>query len=812
MQTPDAAVSGDDQQPPRLSRRTVLAGSGALATGLVVLPSRSTIPAVADPAEFGTLRGTWTDLFLGSGFDPDAEPFAGKLRAVGETARRYLDGLAPAAGSLWPDLNYHDPDPDTDTDSFNYSARMNTTITRLRQIAEAVRQPGTGLTGDSTATQAVIDGLDQLNTEVYADGLARFGNWWNFQIGGAQDLMTTAILIFDELTTEQRSRYAAAVDYYVPDSTFDHYTGTSTGANRVDLCLSVILRSLLADNADRLTLARDALSPVFPYVTTGDGYYADGSFIQHSKIPYIGGYGAVLVSGLGRLFALLRGSSFEITDPNRSLFLDTIDNALAPFIYNGLMMDCVSGRGITRQTSSDHAKGHSVLPSIALIAKGADAEQARRWRGMIKGWAQRDDYDEAVGAGLSLVGLADMLQVINDDSVDPRDEPVEHRVFAQMDRATHRRPGWAAAISAASERIAYYETGNHENKRGWHTGSGWLQWWTADDLGQYSDAYWPTVDPYRLPGTTVSTKRLADEAGGPWTNPTPDAAWVGGTGDGTFGAFGQHLIGFQSTLKARKSWFCLDDAIVCLGAGIGSRDAEPAETIIDNRALGEQGTADLLVDGVRQPGTQGWTKTFDHPGWAHLDGHAGYVFLQPTVLTALRDERTGTWHDINDGGSTDPITRRYLTLTTDHGVEPDDAGYGYLLLPGASRTQTEAYARELRSKVRVLANSAAQQGISMPTGKVTAINFWQAGQLGDLAMSAPASVLISEERGRAAICVADPGRQLTSAVLIWKRKVSRVISAPDTVTATRTGNELAVTFGSLTGQAGSTQRIVVELG
>ena len=83
-----------------------------------------------------------------------------------------------------------------------------------------------------------------------------------------------------------------------------------------------------------------------------------------------------------------------------------------------------------------------------------------------------------------------------------------------MARATHRRPGWAASISMADRRTTYYETGNGENLRGWHTGSGMLYWWGATyGIDQYSDAFWPTVDPYRLPGITASRKPLADAAG-----------------------------------------------------------------------------------------------------------------------------------------------------------------------------------------------------------------------------------------------------------------------------------------------------------
>ncbi|MFD0382570.1 polysaccharide lyase family 8 super-sandwich domain-containing protein [Streptomyces stramineus] len=143
-------------------------------------------------------------------------------------------------------------------------------------------------------------------------------------------------------------------------------------------------------------------------------------------------------------------------------------------------------------------------------------------------------------------GVADLarLAAVADGPAPPAPEPVGHRLFAAMDRAVHRRPGWTANIAMASDRIAHYENGNGENPRGWHTGAGMLYWWGARTGGdQYTDAFWPTVDPCRLPGTTVSAKRPADNEGGGWGEPKPDARWVGGVTDGEFAAVGQHLKG-----------------------------------------------------------------------------------------------------------------------------------------------------------------------------------------------------------------------------------------------------------------------------
>lgn len=119
-----------------------------------------------------------------------------------------------------------------------------------------------------------------------------------------------------------------------------------------------------------------------------------------------------------------------------------------------------------------------------------------------------------------------------------------------------------------------------------------LYWW-GDTFanGQYSDAFWPTVDPYRLPGVTASRKVLADGAGGDWGASLPDVNWVGGSTDGQRAAIGQYLKGLQSTLLAKKSWFCLDDSIICLGAGITCTDAAAVESTVENRNLGPTGNS-----------------------------------------------------------------------------------------------------------------------------------------------------------------------------------------------------------------------------
>ncbi|MGK5547738.1 polysaccharide lyase family 8 super-sandwich domain-containing protein, partial [Streptomyces sp. URMC 127] len=373
--------------------------------------------------------------------------------------------------------------------------------------------------------------------------------------------------------------------------------------------------------------------------------------------------------------------------------------------------------------------------------------------------------------------------------------PVGHRLFPAMDRAVHHRPGWTAGIAMASERIAHYENGNGENPRGWHTGAGMLYWWRAGAGAPYTDAFWPTADPYRLPGTTASAKPLAAGEGGAWGEPRPAVRWVGGVTDGEYGLAGQHLKGLSSTLEARKTWICTADAVVCLGAGITARDGHPVVTTVDHRNLGAHGAPALLVDGAPQPVTDGWSARYDEPRWIHLEGHGGYVFPAclpgRAPLHALREARTGSWRDINTGGAPDRLTRRYLTLWHPHGTDPEDGSYAYLLMPGAEPRALAARADD-DAWLQLLANTADCQAAHLPALGLTAAAFWAPGTAGPLTASAPAAVLVRDHGRTATLHMAEPPRTGAPVEIIWARPVRRVTAHDPTVRVLSTGDSLRV--------------------
>lgn len=780
------------------TRRQVLLG----ATAAVVVADSGfrARPAAADDGDvFDSLRRTWVTLLTGGDdIDPDEPAVAAALRRLEETVQTYLDALvrSPDRDRVFADL------------SMDNDAHVSTTLVNLARMATAWTTRGTRFHGDEDLLADILAGLETVNELGYYAGREQFGNWWSWEIGASRALADAMCLLYDHISTDALERYAAAIDWFVPDPWYmmpGDRRGLSTGANRVDLCQAVAVRGIAMKDADKVLRARDGLTDVWQYVTTGDGFYRDGSFVQHTTVAYTGTYGVVLLGGLSKLFALFAGSPYEVTDPSRQILFDAVEQTYAPVIHDARMMDFVRGRAISRAQESDHTNAYQGIDGILRLALGVDPALAERWRARVAGWLERDTYGDIL-ANASLP-TALLVTDLRRSGVEPAPEPVGHNLFPSMARAVHRRSGWAFAISMASTRIAYYESGNGENERGFHTGSGMTYLYDADN-GQYTDAFWPTVDLYRLPGITVDKKPLPNKAGGEWGNARPPSAtWVGGATLGEYATVGQHLQGPESPMEALKSWFCLDEYVVALGAGITGSSGHAVESVVDNRNLHADGTNPLVVNGRSRAATLGTEETIDDARWAHLEGVAGYLFPNGGPLRVLREERTGSWRDIHAGGPTTPITRRYVTLWFDHGVDPTDATYAYAVVPGSSRARTAELADD--PGFQLLANTAVVQAIRVPRHGIVAANFWQPGSVGRITVDQPCAVLVRERAGTLEVAVADPTQAGSTVTVTLDRRGYKSVEADDTVTVVSTTPTVRLRV-AVTGSAGATYRATLR--
>lgn len=749
---------------------------------------------------FEQMRRQWTSIVCGDTAVAPAPWLQERRRRLGSAAGALNAGIHLQSNSTWDHL-----------DICNNPARITKSAEYILQIAMALRTPGTGVTANQALTVRAVNALKHL----FQIGYSRpaFGNWWEWQIGAPRNLLSSAVLLHEHLPNGFPSELASITTSHLSDEALDR----ATGANLTDMSLTRVLSGIVADNGDLVLTGTRRFTRAFELVESGDGFYADGSFIQHRWIPYAGSYGAALLSSAGRTLAVLRGTNFDVDSSEKEKLLERVDSAILPILHDGVAMDCVSGRAISRGrftdglTFSDKTRGDEILASIALITEAAPEARKLEWQATIKGHLRRSHARPwLANENLPLGDASRLYAIAVAPEISVATEPLGVSIFGAMDRAVARTRTWTASLSLCSERTCFYEYGNGENLRGWHTNAGMISWWGKEGrhCDQYSGDFWATVDPYGLPGTTVSLIPLPDAAGEIWGRSRPRTRWAGGCSARESAIVGMEMVGLNSSLRGKDSWFILGELMVHMGTGITSEDGYEVVTTVDSRLLTPNHLSDIIIDGAPRDSSVDSTDRVISPKWAHIAGHAGYYFLEPAALQARSTLREGRWSDINTTrGSTDRITAQYSSLQILHGIDPQEVSFAVAMVPGASPERMAQF--DYWSDLSIIDNNPELQGVK--TAQSTAINFWATPKapVEGIWVSAPAAVVIDMEGPFATISIADPLHANEVIELEFHRSVV-ILEADPQLVCTTGAHRLKVQFDA-EGMAGGTASVRILL-
>ncbi|BEG56770.1 hypothetical protein NHP21005_04580 [Helicobacter sp. NHP21005] len=316
----------------------------------------------------------------------------------------------------------------------------------------------------------IINALQDFNQYYGVGGLER-GNWWPYEIGIPKAL--NAILALAHFLPEDlQTTLLQAQEYYQPNP---KYSGLgagarastkpeareSQGANRVDTAFISLARGIIKHNEKEVWQAIEAVKSASKIVTGGNGFYADGSFIQHEHVPSNGSYGLVLLKGLAQFKATLGDGPLaqNLIDP--ALYVSVLQGYPYLLIQGGLNAS-VCGRSISRDQESDFSRGKTLLKALRAFANPA------------------------------------LEPLLNGDIKNLNLAPVH--VFGAMDRAAQvGAHGGQVVLAMHSSRILDYETMNGENLKGFDTSDGMT--YIYGDPRAFVD-FWPLVNPTKLPGTT----------------------------------------------------------------------------------------------------------------------------------------------------------------------------------------------------------------------------------------------------------------------------------------------------------------------
>jgi len=710
-------------------------------------------PVRAD--QFDTLRAYWWNQLVGTNLSGST------LTSRANTANSDWSTLNTNASrtNLWSDLPMG---------SAYHSANFDSTFGRLEAMALAWATPGCSLQGNTNLAAVITNGLDWMCANVYTTTATEYDNWWDWEIGGLQAFNNAAVLIYPALTAAQITNYNNSVDHFCPGN-----QGWMTGANLTDKCKDMIVRGIIGKTSAKMATAQTNLSPVFPYVTTSDGFYRDGSFVQHTHIAYTGTYGDVLLGDIAQLVNLLNGSTWQITDPNLTNVYNWVLNSYEPVIYHGAMMEMVRGRAVTRYSETEFSDGSGAISDINQIALFAPTNLAAAFAN----W-----------------------------SAAPALPPGQYQ-FADMDRVVAWRSNFCFGLSLSSSRIANYESINGENLHGWFTGDGMTYLYLGNTETQYTGDFWPTVDEYHLPGTTVEEFIRANSAGEAKTTTQP---WVGGAQvSQSYGAAGMSLAPYGSALTGKKSWLMFDNEIVCLGAGLSCGSTNEVDTTVEARRLGTSPTNNFWVNGVKFAPNTSWSSNLTSASWCALDGVAGYYFPGgATNLHAAFVANTGAWSNINNGtyvGTTSTsYTDDYLSLWFNHGLQLTNSAYVYVILPNYTASNMANYAAS--PDILMLTNTATVQAASKPALGLVAANFWVDGtNSADLiTVNKKSSVITRETSGGISVGIADPTQTNSGSVLVTlNRSALSTVSADAGVTVVQLSPQIMLSV-SVNGSLGKT--------
>ncbi|MGC7152883.1 polysaccharide lyase 8 family protein [Paenarthrobacter ureafaciens] len=800
------------------SRRSLLI-AGSAAAALLASIQAAPQKAYASESSFPASRQAWVASIIGSGYDPADAPIAARLRTVASTAGRWQASMLTGTSrtSLWPDVPLG-----------TKSANLTTTARRLRDMAIGWAAVGSPAFHSDQLRAAIIDGLDWFTSHAYSSTTVAYDNWYEWKVSTPQALNDTAVLMFDELSTAQLQACVGAQVQQVPEMPT---TGSQASAANLALIADGFCgRGVLSDDMPTVTAALTSVASLLRYAqpvggTVGllnggnvgaivggspeevaffshDGFYPDGSFIQHGQFPYVGGYGASFLSSL--VATILRSAPLG-TAMDTSIVYEWIHNAFEPFLWNGLVMDTVRGRNSAFTPSGDHESGHGILAACLPLLAVTTGPTRQRLAGMLKQELISDTAHDPTGS-FSLAALTSARTLLADGTITARGPLVKTQVFGAMDRVVHRNATFAAAVAMHSLRISSYETGVNENLAGWYTSDGALYLYT-DDLIQFDEGYWFTVDPYRIPGTTVDRVDRA-RVTVPWKAEyhNPDY-WAGGVTAGTWGAAGLRLHAEPpSSLTCRKSWFFFDKEIMCLGEGISGAVGRTIETVLENRRSTPVASAAITVNGQAISGSAGTAQSVADARWAHLEGVAGFVFTAPVAIDALRSTRSGKLADISPNRTSPQMNNTFSTLWIDHTKSSTDA-YSYIILPKYPASATEDYAAE--QPIRVVAqNEAVHAARHEPTGRWAA-TFFTPGSASIVSALQPCAVAIEEQSDQMIISVSDPTQTAGTITINLDVEPGSVLAADPGVTLTKVKGRVRIT-ADVSAAGGSSRSITLR--
>ncbi len=560
-------------------------------------------------------------------------------------------------------------------------------VGRLWHISAAATEPSHSRYNNEQYKNAVLKGLEFWYGSNTVDP-----NWWYNQIDIPQKLGEILIFMrgyegFIPHSSSEGIDELKIVSLFFPQEIKD-ITLWSTGANAIDISQHYIYRGLITGDCNLLLMTRDKLESILV-----DNIREDLVYLDHGPQIQISSYGKVFCNGLLRIASYLADTpaAFDVNSKNFSKVIGFIRETQLSSIRGSSWDFSVMGREISRSNALNANLGYLKT----LINSKIDS---------VNNSVYQDALDRMSGV-----------------------KPPEYNVrefnkhYWASDYTQHARSGYLFAVRNVSTRTVEAESGNGENLKAnyFSYGANFI----SVDGNEYKNImpYW---DWSMIPGSTFPhTTEFPTRPN--WGGNYGKTSFVGGVSDGMHGA--TVLDQDKGTTKAKKSWFFFDDEIVCLGAGISDNSGLEVRTTI-NQAKMEKPSY-ILEKGKTGETLQSMSSLeYSSADLKYIrNGKIGYYFPNQENIKYTMKQQTGRWRDINNNGSTNIVAGNVFSLWVDHGINPEDETYSYVVVPGIDSPE-KAQAYDV-SDIEIIQNNSEIQAVLHKSLDILQVIFHQAGTL-----------------------------------------------------------------------------------
>ena len=583
-------------------------------------------------------------------------------------------------------------------------------------------------------------------------------SWTTYEFSIPYAFGNVLALMYGDISKANMKRYTDTIFDHVPDPTIragSKQYGAEYSVNRAWKSFAFFNTAVLADDTLRMNYAMKYSNQIFEWNLSRqcedlslpyNGFYKDGAMISHDNVAYNAGYGTSYIDLVSEMKILTDGTVFDIDNifGYENLY-DFIKNNYLPFLANGIEMKMVTGR---HNVYSDSA---ILAPIINLITVMPREKKQELTNILISEYGKSGLESKSVSTKSRFMNYLYKAKIFSEfldytDTIEYEEVDINtDRVYYCMDRAIHRRDGFTAALAMSSSRTEKYECLNgSENTNAWYTGDGMLCVY-ADDTSQYTSIYFANVNPYYIPGTTVdSTERTVINTATNKNWGLPDNDWAGGASDGENSASGMILGNrYVSGLEGKKSFFMIDDRIVCVGSGISGGNGT-VYTVVDNKLI--DSLSKVYVNGEELGDSTGtlFRDTTANQIWFN---NMGYVPLDNSEIEIVKEQRN---------------SRYFIRMSVLHGENPSDESYAYIMFPNKTLAETENCYRN--SGIQLTENSKNAHIVKdLRTGTVFANLFSSGKAINGFSFSEACSVIINSASRE--IHVADPTQKLNNIVI-----------------------------------------------